>query len=76
MLGSIKKNNLIFIVLTTLFVSLMIGGGYLFLEYQADRAVVDFDSCAKRTNMVLLSYPAQCVHNGKTYTQDIKVNQN
>ncbi len=57
-----------------LFLFLAIGGSYIYfiLLDEPDTKVIDFKSCVKANNGVVLQIvPAQCVYNGVTYTEEV-----
>jgi hypothetical protein len=62
-----------------LFLFLAIGGSYIYfiLLDEPDTKVIDFKSCVKANNGVVLQIvPAQCVYNGVTYTEEIVTQPN
>lgn len=36
-----------------------------------EKGVLNFEDCAEAGNPVMESYPRQCIHNGKTYVEDL-----
>lgn len=57
----------IFIIIAVTF--FLTGAGYIFINQKRTTIVTSFEECVAAGNAVLESYPAQCIHEGKTYVQ-------